>query len=174
MRGFNKVIIMGNLAKDPDVRVSQGGLKNARITVAVGSSWKDKQTGEKVERADFISVVAWRFTADLCEKYLTKGKPVLVEGRLSVRDFDDVKTGQHRWVTEVIADNIVLLGSGRKDGEYPSDYAANTRRAGSTRPTPSYDGVQGDMGSLRGEVGFEEEFPLDFSGVSGGDVDIPF
>ena len=106
-RGFNRVIIMGNLARDPDVRHTPSKQKVARITVAVGRQWKNKTTGELQNHTDFISVSSWNFVADICERYVKKGRPVLVEGRLSVRDFDDAKTGQHRWVTEVVADNIV-------------------------------------------------------------------
>jgi len=114
-RGFNKVILMGNLAKDPDVRYTPSKQKVARITVAVGRQWKSK-TGEIQNHTDFIQVVAWAFSADICEKYLRKGRPVLVEGRLSVRDFDDARTGQHRWVTEVVADNLILMPGGKREG----------------------------------------------------------
>ena len=171
-RGFNKVILMGNLAKDPDVRYTPSKQKVARITVAVGRQWKSK-TGELQSHTDFIAVVAWGFSADLCEKYLRKGRPVLVEGRLTVRDFDDARTGQHRWVTEVVADNLTLLSGGkREEGEEGFRPAA-----------PSYGpsraaAPQEDLGSLRDEKGFGDEFPLDFSEVSdegaSGDVDIPF
>ncbi|MDO5562073.1 MAG: single-stranded DNA-binding protein [Synergistaceae bacterium] len=177
-RGYNRVVLMGNLAKDPDVRFTPSKQKVARITVAVGSQWKNKQTGELQSHTDFVPVVAWRFTADLCEKYLKKGRPVLVEGRISVRDFDDVKTGQHRWVTEVVADNIVLLSSGRRDEDGTSNYPTHTEQ--SAYPKPQSDAVAGgDMGSLREEQGFEDEFPLDFSEMNGaaegpGDVEIPF
>lgn len=178
-RGFNRVVLMGNLARDPDVRFTPSKQKVARITVAIGRQWKNKATGELQSHTDFIPVVAWSFSADLCEKYLKKGRPVLVEGRITVRDFDDVKTGQHRWVTEVIAENIVLLGSGRRDDEGTSDYAPRAEQSAYSRPAPSSDAVQGgDMGSLRGEAGFEDEFPLDFSELGGtegpGDVQIPF
>lgn len=114
-RGYNRVILMGNLAKDPDVRYV-GQTKTARITVAVGREWKDRQSGQKQSHTDFVSVVAWGFNADLCETYLRKGRPILVEGRVSVRDFDDSKTGQHRWVTEVVADNLILMPGGKREG----------------------------------------------------------
>ena len=189
-RGYNRVVIMGNLARDPDVRFTPSKQKVARITVAVGSQWKNKQTGELQSHTDFIPVVAWRFTADLCERYLKKGRPVLVEGRISVRDFDDVKTGQHRWVTEVVADNIVLLSSGQRDGDgsqfqtgQQSYQQQSYQRPQQTQQQQSDAVTTGDMGSLRDEAGFEDEFPLDFSEMNGGgspaadgpgDVEIPF
>lgn len=170
-RGFNRTILMGNLAKDPDIRVTQSNQKVARITIAVGKQWKDKQTGEAKSHTDFINVSAWGFTADICEKYLSKGKPVLIEGRISVRDYDDPKTGKHVWITEVIAENVTLLGGGQNSGQ------------GNTEPQVRADiqpraEASADMGSLRDEAGFEDEFPLDFSemgDVEGpGDIKIPF
>lgn len=181
-RGYNRVVLMGNLARDPDVRFTPSKQKVARITVAIGRQWKNRTTGELQSHTDFVSVVAWSFHADLCERYLKKGRPVLVEGRISVRDFDDPKTGQHRWVTEVVADNIVLLSSGRRDDEGSS--GGYSRPGQNSQPGYSQQGGQpsdavsgGDMGSLREEAGFEDEFPLDFSEMNGegqGDVDIPF
>lgn len=179
-RGFNRVVLMGNLARDPDVRFTPSKQKVARITVAIGRQWKNKVTGELQSHTDFVGVVAWSFLADLCERYLKKGRPVLVEGRISVRDFDDPKTGQHRWVTEVVADNIVLLGSGRRDEDGYSR-SEQSQQSGYSSPGgyQSSDAVSGGgaMGSLREEAGFEDEFPLDFSEMNGdgpGDVDIPF
>ncbi|MEG1641751.1 MAG: single-stranded DNA-binding protein [Synergistaceae bacterium] len=175
-RGYNRVVLMGNLAKDPDVRFTPNKQKVARITVAIGNQWKNKATGELQSHTDFVPVVAWRATADICEKYLKKGRPVLVEGRISVRDFDDVKTGQHRWVTEVVADNVVLLGSGRRDEE--GSFDSSSRPTFGTTPQQSDAMPSGNGGSLREETGFEDEFPLDFSEMNGsdesGDVEIPF
>lgn len=178
-KDFNKVIIMGRLARDPDVRFTPSKQKVARLSVATGRQWKNKQTGELQSHTDFISVTAWSFTADVCEKYTKKGSQILVEGRLSTRDYDDVKTGQHKWVTEVVAENIVLLGSPRRDGDGGS-YQSAQQQSYSKPQQPQSDAVAGgDMGSLREESGFEDEFPLDFSEVNGaaegpGDVEIPF
>ncbi|MDR3331522.1 MAG: single-stranded DNA-binding protein [Synergistaceae bacterium] len=185
-RGFNKVILLGNLARDPDVRHTPSRQKVARITVAVNRQWKNKETGETQNKVDFIPVVAWSFLADLCERYLRKGKPVLVEGRIQVRDYDDAKTGTHKWVTEVIADNLTLLSSGRSDEDYgsmptptpkPQQSSYSKPAPRSQTAAPSYS--NGDVGSLRDEIDFEEDFPLDFSelgdsGDGGGDVEVPF
>lgn len=170
-RGYNRVVLLGNLAKDPDIRVTQSNQKVARITIAVGKQWKDKQTGEAKSHTDFINVSAWGFTADICEKYLSKGKPVLIEGRISVRDYDDEKTGKHVWITEVIAENVTLLGGGQNSGQ------DNTEPQSRADTAPRAE-ASADMGSLRDEGDFEDEFPLDFSemgGVEGpGEVAIPF
>lgn len=175
-RGFNRVVIMGNLARDPDVRFTPSKQKVARITVAIGRQWKNKATGELQSHTDFVPVVAWSFLADICERYLKKGRPVLVEGRISVRDYDDPKTGQRRWVTEVVADNVVLLGSGRREDEGQTAYSPRQAQQGYSQQGDAVS-VGGDMGSLREEAGFEDEFPLDFSEINDdgpGDVDIPF
>lgn len=177
-KDFNKVIIMGRLARDPDVRFTPTKQKVARITVATGRQWKNKQTGELQSHTDFISVTAWSFSADLCERYLKKGSPLLVEGRLNTRDYDDLKTGQHKWVTEVVAENIVLLGSPRREGDSFSEQNPAYVQQSQQSQQQSSDAASGYMGSLRGESGFDDEFPLDFSDLNGaedpGDVQIPF
>lgn len=164
-RGYNKVILSGNIVRAADVRMTAGGQKSARFTLAVGRSWKDKATGEKRERADFISCVAWGPTADLIEKYTDKGKSLLLEGRISVRDFDDVKSGTHRWVTEVIVTEIVLQGgaAGRDSNSAHDGY-------GDARP-----GGPRDLGYDKPDP-FEDDFPMDFSELGGGsdEIEIPF
>ena len=194
-RDFNKVILLGRLARDPDVRFTPNKQKVARISLAVGRQWRNKVTGEMQSHTDFISVTAWSFTADILERYCRKGSQILIEGRISTRDYDDVKTGIHKWVTEVIADSITLLGSPRTDGGQQGGYA----QPGAYGQSGGY-GQQGgygqngyqqkpnaaqmpDFGSLRGEDGFDDSpFPLDFAEVDGqqgdgttaADVDIPF
>jgi single-strand DNA-binding protein len=176
-RGFNRVILMGNLARDPDIRHTPNKQKVARITVAVGRQWKNKVTGELQSHTDFVPVVAWTFLADICDRYLRKGRPVLVEGRLQVREYEDAKTGARKWATEVVADNIVMLSSGRREddsyGEIPAPRPAqqSARQSGAA--------YQGDVGSLRDDIDFEEDFPLDFSELNdsqdgSGEVDVPF
>lgn len=181
-RGFNKVILMGNLARDPDVRHTPSKQKVARITVAVGRQWKNKVTGELQNQTDFVPVVAWAFLADICDRYLRKGKPVLVEGRLQVREYEDPKSGGRKWATEVVAENLTMLPSGRRDEESYGDIPAPRAQQQYSQPArsqqaPSYEGA--DVGSLRDEAGFEEDFPLDFSELGDAssdedDVDVPF
>ena len=123
-RGFNKVILMGNLAKDPDVRYTPSKQKVARITVAVGRQWKSK-TGEIQNHTDFIQVVAWAFSADICEKYLRKGSKVYVEGKLQTRTWEDKNVGGKRYATEVLVDRFLMLdgrqGGGEGYAEHPAD-----------------------------------------------------
>ncbi|MDR1515738.1 MAG: single-stranded DNA-binding protein [Synergistaceae bacterium] len=183
-RGFNKVIIMGNLARDPDVRHTPSKQKVARITVAVGRQWKNKLTGELQSQTDFIPVVAWASLADICDRYLRKGKPVLVEGRMQVREYEDQKTGTRKWATEVVAENLTMLSAGRREDEAYGDIPAprspqayqNNQAPADTRRAQAPE--SGDVGSLRDEIDFEEDFPLDFSELGdshgSGDVDVPF
>jgi single-strand DNA-binding protein len=178
-RGFNKVILMGNLARDPDIRHTPSKQKVAKFTVAVGRQWKNKNTGELQSQTDFISVTAWGPQADVCERFLRKGKPVLIEGRIQVRDYDDVKTGTHKWVTDVVTENLTLLPSGRREDEPYGEIPAPRPAQAPPQRTPAAPYPAGDVGSLRDEIDFEEDFPLDFSELgdsSDGDneVDVPF
>lgn len=179
-RGFNKVILMGNLARDPDIRHTPNKQKVARITVAVGRQWKNKMTGELQSQTDFIPVVAWASLADICERFLRKGKPVLVEGRMQVREYEDTKTGTRKWATEVVAENLTLLPSARREGDPYGDLPAprpqsSAQQSSRSSTQPAFGGQ--DVGSLRDDINFEEDFPLDFSDMgnsSENDVDVPF
>ena len=159
-RGYNKAILMGNLAKDPDIRHTPSKQKVARFTVAVGRKWKDKYSGETKEQTDFISIVAWGFLAELAENYLRKGKPVLVEGRIQVRDYDDPKTGTRRWVTEVIAEGVTMLSDGNRERTNGRSHA----RENENLPGQYAQDMQ------------EEDFPLDVSDLPGDvpEVEVPF
>ncbi|MDO4561394.1 MAG: single-stranded DNA-binding protein [bacterium] len=179
-RGFNKVILSGNLVRAADVRVTVGGQKSARFSLAVGQVWKDKATGERKERADFISCVAWGPTAEVIERYTDKGKLLLLEGRLSVRDFDDVKSGMHKWVTEVVVTGVVLLGGGSASGESSNDSGRNNNDYGaSNNGNDGYGGARPngpkDLGYGKPDP-FDDDFPMDFSELGGGpdEIEIPF
>ncbi|MCF4150741.1 single-stranded DNA-binding protein [Dethiosulfovibrio sp. F2B] len=167
-RGFNKVILMGNLAKDPQIRYTASKQAVATFSVAVNRSWKGKN-GELQESVDFIPVVVWGAQAENCERYLSKGRPVLVEGRIQVRNYDD-KSGQRRWVTEVVANDITFLPSGGRRDDRPSsqgDYDGGYRN----------DGDQGQPRSFRDDFG-GGDFPMDISEMGPtadeDEADIPF
>lgn len=160
MRGYNRAVLMGNVVRDPDIRFTPNKQKVARMTIAIGREWKNKGTNARESHTDFVNVVAWSFLADLCERYLKKGRPVLVEGRISVRNYDDQKSGQKRQITEIVADNVVLLGGGNGES---NGYAQREPKAG----------VPGDMGYT--QPAFDDELlDLPEIGGTGGDVDIPF
>lgn len=113
MAGVNKVILVGNLGKDPEVRHLEGGNSVANFTLATNEYYKDKQ-GARVERTEWHNISAWRGLAELAEKYLKKGTQVYVEGKLRTRQYQD-KDNQTRYITEIIAEEISLLG-GRPGG----------------------------------------------------------
>ncbi|GAA4040411.1 single-stranded DNA-binding protein [Hymenobacter glaciei] len=113
MAGVNKVILVGNLGKDPEVRHLEGGVSVAHFTLATNDYYKDKQ-GNRVERTEWHNISAWRGLADMADKFLKKGQQVYIEGKLRTRQYQD-KDQQTRYITEIIADEISMLG-GRPQG----------------------------------------------------------
>lgn len=109
-RGVNKVILIGNLGNDPDVRYTAGGAAVANISLATAESWKDKDTGEKQERTEWHRVVFFGRLAEIVGEYLRKGSQVYVEGRLQTRKWQD-KDGNDRYTTEIVANDMQMLGS---------------------------------------------------------------
>ena len=112
---MNKVILIGNLANDPEARTTQSGISQSTFRIAVQRRFANAQG---VREADFLTVVAWRQTADFCNRYLSKGRKVAVEGSMQVRSYD-AQDGSKRYVTEIIADNIEALSSRNEDGGMP-------------------------------------------------------
>ena len=114
---LNRIILMGRLTRDPELRHTQTGTPVASFSLAVDRDFKDKSTGEKA--TDFIDIVAWRNTAEFVSKYFTKGRMAVVEGRLQIHDWKD-KDGNNRHSAEVVADNI-YFGDSRKDTAAPAE-----------------------------------------------------
>jgi single-strand DNA-binding protein len=113
MASLNKVMLIGNLGKDPEVRAIPSGVKVANFSIATSENYTGKD-GNKVEKTEWHNIVMWRGLAEVAEKYLKKGSPVFIEGRLQTRSWDD-QSGQKKYMTEIVADNMVMLG-GRRDG----------------------------------------------------------
>ena len=113
-RGINKVILVGNLGNDPEVRATTTGSRVARISIATSESWTDKSSGQKQEKTEWHRVVFFSRLAEIVEQYLTKGSQVYIEGRLRTNKWQD-QNGQDRYTTEVIADQMQMLG-GRSGG----------------------------------------------------------
>ena len=109
MAGINKVILVGNLGRDPELRYTQGGTAVANLSVATTRRWRNKQTNEMVEETEWHRVSVWGQTAEHCNNYLSKGRQVYVEGRLRTRSYDD-KDGNKRYSTEIVADVVQFLG----------------------------------------------------------------
>lgn len=110
MSGINKVIIIGRMGADPEVKTVTGGNTVARLSVATSEQWKDRE-GQKQERTEWHRVVVWGKLAELCGKYLAKGRQVYVEGRLQTRSWED-QQGQKKYATEIVANTVQFLGSG--------------------------------------------------------------
>lgn len=112
-RGINKVILIGNMGQDPEIRYTTNGAAVANVTVATSESWKDKNTGEQQERTEWHRVVFFARLAEIVGEYLKKGSKVYVEGRLQTRKWQD-KSGQDRYTTEIVANEMQMLD--RRDG----------------------------------------------------------
>jgi single-strand DNA-binding protein len=107
MRGLNKVTLIGNLGNDPNIQTLEGNIKVAKCSLATTEHFKDTN-GQNQSTTDWHNIVLWRALADLAEKYLHKGSLVFVEGKLKSRSYDD-KEGQRKYVTEIVADQIIIL-----------------------------------------------------------------
>ncbi len=113
MASVNKVILIGNLGKDPEVRHLEGGVAVARFPLATSESYKDK-SGQRQEKTEWHNIVLWRGLAEVAEKYLRKGQSVFIEGKIRTNQYQD-KEGVQRYSTEIVADTMTMLGS-RSDG----------------------------------------------------------
>ncbi len=109
-RGVNKVILVGNLGRDPEVKYTASGAAVVNITVATSESWNDKQTNERVEKTEWHRVVAFQRLAEIMGEYLRKGSQVYIEGKLQTRKWQD-QNGQDRYTTEIVANEMQMLGS---------------------------------------------------------------
>ena len=112
--GINKVILVGNLGNDPDMRYTAGGDAVANLSIATSESWNDNQTGEKKEKTEWHRVVFFRRIAEVCGEYLKKGSSVYIEGSLRTRDWEDDK-GNKRYTTEIIGREMQMLGGRRSE-----------------------------------------------------------
>ena len=131
MASVNKVILVGNLGKDPEMRYLPNGDAVANITLATTDTWKDKQTGEKREATEWHRVVFFRKLAEIAGQYLKKGAPVYIEGSLKTRKWE--KDGHTNYTTEIVADTMKMLGS-RQGG---ADAPPPERREGVATPAPA-------------------------------------
>jgi single-strand DNA-binding protein len=125
-RGINKVILIGNLGKDPEVRYMPSGSAVTNATLATSETWKDKQSGEKQERTEWHNVVFFNRLAEIAGEYLKKGSKVYVEGSLRTRKWQD-KNGQDRYTTEIVANEMQMLDSRGGGGSYQGGESYSTQ-----------------------------------------------
>ena len=162
-KSVNKVILVGTLGKDPELKYTPQGTPVAKFSMATNENYKDKQSGEWKERTEWHNIVLWQRQAEVAAEYLKKGGKCYIEGRLTTRSWDDKETGQKRYMTEIVAQDLVLLGS-KGDG-------GGGGRSGGSSSGSSYD--QRSSGQQ------EDHFSQKPSGSSAAgteitDEDIPF
>ncbi len=154
MAGVNKVIIIGNLGADPEIKYTQSNVPVANFRVATTESWKDRNSGEWQEKTEWHRIVAWRHLAERAERFLRKGKQVYIEGRIETRNWED-QSGQKHWMTEIIAQQMQLLGR-RDENEQQA-------ASGGSETTPAASGGNFDPAPLEGGAASRDE-----------DDDLPF
>lgn len=167
MAGVNKVIIVGHLGNDPEIRTMPNGDAVANISVATSESWNDRNTGERREVTEWHRIVFYRRQAEICGEYLRKGSQVYVEGRLRTRKWQD-QNGQDRYTTEIQGDVMQMLGARNQAGGYPSDMGA--------APQPSYQARQTNNGGSyqSSRPAPQQAAPQSEPPMDGFDDDIPF
>lgn len=167
MQGVNKVILVGRLGQDPEIRATPSGQTVASLRIATSESWiKD---GQREERTEWHRVVVWGKQAENVGKFLTKGRAVFIEGKLQTRSWDDQQSGQKRYMTEIVASNVQFLDSGARGAE--NAYSGSGAPSGGYQPSqagssqgdsfgygqpssPGSSGVAHDFGSLDDDVPF--------------------
>ena len=166
MASFNKVILVGNLTRDPQVRYTPSGMAVSDLGLAVNRSWFDKQTNQKKEEVTFVDVTVWGRTAEIAGEYLAKGRQVLIEGQLRLDQWDDKETGQKRSKLKVFCENLTMLGNRPEGGggRGSSGPAAQVGEGDSSRAGDS-GGNYDNQEVHEPPAGFDSEAPR-----SGGDV----
>jgi single-strand DNA-binding protein len=159
MGSVNKVILVGNLGRDAEVRYTKGGTAVATVNMATTEVWNDKASGQRQEKTEWHRVVVWGKQAETLSEYLLRGRQIYVEGRLQTRQWDD-RDGNKRYTTEVRADRVVLLGS--RGGDQPG----RGREAGGAQP--------GAQPGERHEERHDQGAPGPDAGVELNEDDIPF
>ena len=143
MASINKVILIGNLGKDPEVRYTPSGTAVCNVSIATTRSWKNKDTGDKSEETEWHRVVFYDKLAEIAGQYLAKGKPVYVEGRLKTRKWTD-KDGQDKYVTEIIAEQMQMLGGREEAPNRTPAPPAQSQKSQSSTGT-GFDGMDDDI-----------------------------
>ena len=140
---MNKVILIGNLANDPEARTTQSGISQSTFRIAVQRRYVNQQG---VREADFLTVIAWRGTADFCNRYLKKGRRVAVEGSIQTRNYD-AQDGTKRYVTEILAESVEAVDSRRADADDPGPTPPPEPKAREEKPQQQRMDYYGDNNS---------------------------
>ena len=161
MASINKVILIGNLGRDPEVRYTPNGAAVCNVAIATSRNWKDKTSGEKVEETEWHRVVFYDRLAEIAGEYLKKGRSIYVEGRLKTRKWQD-KEGKDNYTTEIVADNMQMLGSREGMGGGADEGGERSPRPAQQRPAARPEGAKPAPAS-KSSTGFDDM-----------DDDIPF
>ncbi len=132
MAGINKVILVGNLGRDPEMRYTQNGIAVCSFSLATSESYKDRTTGERVTQTEWHNIIMWRGLAETAEKYLRKGSSVYIDGKIRTRKWED-QQGQTRYTTEIVADTMQMLDR-RDNSTSPTSGPVETQVQSNTAP----------------------------------------
>jgi single-strand DNA-binding protein len=154
MASYNKVILMGNLTRDPELKYLPSGTAIASFGLAVNRVYNDRQSGERKEDVCFVDITAWARQAEVCNEYLRKGSPVFLEGRLNFNSWE-TDDGQRRSKLDVVADRVQLVG-GRQDGDGGGAYdqAAPASASASAPSSPEFSGERGPPATTDDDIPF--------------------
>jgi len=164
MASVNKVILVGNLGRDPEVRYTPDGAAICNVSIATTSTWKDKNSGERREETEWHRVVFYNRLAEIAGEYLRKGRSVYVEGRLKTRKWQDKDSGQDRYATEIVADQMQMLGgrdsggegggSGGGGGYGGTEYGGARQQSAAQRPAPAQAPAAANLADMDDDVPF--------------------
>ncbi len=162
MRGVNKVIVLGNLGADPEVRYTPSGSAVCNISIATSESWTDKNTGQKQERTEWHRVTMFGRTAEIAGEYCRKGSQVYIEGSLRTDKYQDKKTGEDRYSTNIIANNLQLLGSrgDNNSGDFQQRGAQGGQQGGQHGGMAQNKPAQQPAMATAGGAEFDDDIPF--------------
>ncbi|MCP4748641.1 MAG: single-stranded DNA-binding protein [Desulfobacteraceae bacterium] len=164
MAGINKVIIIGRLGRDPEMRYTPDGTAVATFSVATSDEWRDKATGEKKERTEWHRIVAWRRLGEICGEYLSKGRQVYVEGKLQTRSWE--QDGVTRYMTEIVASDVQFMGNrddaGTSAAQRPAGRPANQGSGSQQNQGQGYQSSQGSGSQQNQGQGYQSSQGSDY------------
>lgn len=156
-RGLNKAMLIGHLGTDPEMRVTTSGQSVVNFTIATNENFKDS-SGNLQERTEWHRIVAWGKLAEICNQYLKKGRQVYIEGRLQTRSWDDNRTGEKKYTTEIVCTDMQMLGSGRDQGGQGFDSGSSSYQQPPAQNTP----IGNDLQEKGGDSSEQDKDDLPF------------
>lgn len=155
-KGVNKVLLLGNVGKDPEIRASQGGMTIASFTLATADRQKD-QGGQYVDKTEWHNVIAFSRTAEVVRDYVKKGSQIYIEGKIQTRSWDDKESGQKKYRTEILINDLTLLGGGQGKENGNGNAPATAGRSSGGHSNNSYNGGYSQQQPEYGDQGITDE-----------------